>query len=541
MKFPKLFGRSKAAALAPAPAPALRREVTVIHHHQFDSTPQTQANISTSYLTNPYAAYEALANSEDRTPILINALGPMLSGGARWLPAPVVNFQRLTLAAIADYLFNNNGLVSYGVDLIKNYSVPVIPRAATDSPDLNTEEDAYFMNWAKTADFSGRFNFWKLQELASIAVDCAGDQGFIMVGDNGFPQLQTIEGWRIGSLKSYPNLRIVDGVVLDTKGVLVGYIVQQETGDALVQASEMKLIYDAERFHAYRGMSAIRRGANDIRDHSDIKGFAKKSSKIAAALAAWISGGPLTQDAWANDTGSVDHPGTAPVSGLNPDGTTATPQDQKVSIANLLTGFIPVLPTGQTLNMLENKQPGILTNDFLTELAGFFISGLGIPPAFFSDHKLTGPNIRAVIGKAQRKFNKRSEMMTGLVEWTWVRVMADAVNKGKVSRSNQWDKVTCQGPAECIIDLGDEASNDREDVKAGQMTRQERFGKRALDWQEQIGQTDRELEYIFELAKAKADKYKVSIETALAAYGIEAAKAQQPNPLQQKPGSLPNK
>ncbi len=33
---------------------------------------------------------------------------------------------------------------------------------------------------------------------------------------------------------------------------------------------------------------------------------------------------------------------------------------------------------------------------------------MGLPPAFFLDEKLTGPNQRAVNGKAQRKFDRRS-------------------------------------------------------------------------------------------------------------------------------------
>jgi hypothetical protein len=522
------------ASIAPKAQP---KNVTVIHRHEFIPKPMEtmHAGLSGSYLTNQYAAFEALSNSDDRTPILVNALGPMLSGAGRWLPAPTLNFQRLLLSSISRYLYDNNGPVSYGVDLLRNYSVPVVPKAATSEAALNEELDEYFCEWAKTADFSGRFNFWKLQEIASIAADCDGDIGFAMVSENGFPQLQTLEGWRIGSLKSYSDLRIVDGVVLDKKGAVAGFIVQQEEGDAIISASEMRLVGDSERFHNYRNLSAIRRGANDIRDHSDIKGFAKKSTKIAAALAAWISGGPLAQDSWGNDTGSADHPGTAPVDGINPDGSIATPQDQKISIANLLNGDIPVLPGNQVLNMLENKQPGILTTDFLRELAGLFICGLGLPPAFYNDEKLTGPNVRSVIGKARKKFNKRSEMFQGLAEWVYVRVIADAMNKKKVTRSPEFTKVKFQWPADIGIDLGDEAKNDREDVTCGQMTRQERYGKRAKDWQHEVDQTERELDYIFEKAKARSEKFNIPMELALSSYGITSK-----NPAPQPQGDQEN-
>jgi hypothetical protein len=470
--------------------------------------------------SNSFSTYEALSTSGDRTPITAIGLGPMLSPG-RWFPTPTVNFQRLRLSALSRYLADNNGLVSYGLDLVGNYSVPVIPNAATGDPAINAAYEAYFGEISKRADYSGRFNFAELQRLCCRMIDVDGDVGYIVTNENGFPQIQTIEGWRIGSLKQATNNRICDGVVLSNKGVVIGYVVQNEGGETIVSADQMKLLYDPDLYHAYRGISCIRRGANDIRDHNDIKAFEKTSTKIASLLAAVIEGGPLQEDDWGNDAGNEDHP-TQGVNtdGTLADGTEATKADKKIGMADLMDGNIPVLPDGQVFKLLENRRGTAAVGDFLGLLAGFFIAGQGLPPAFFLDEKLTGPNIRAVMGKAQKKFDKRAEKVGGLAEWFWKIVIQDGIQKKDIPPSKNWASVNLQRPSRLTIDLGDQSSNDREDVANGQMTRQERFGNRALDWQSQTDQMDAEHNYIIAKAKATAAKHGIPIDILLAAYGL---------------------
>jgi hypothetical protein len=48
-------------------------------------------------------------------------------------------------------------------------------------------------------------------------------------------------------------------------------------------------------------------------------------------------------------------------------------------------------------------------------LAGCFVVGLGLPPAFFLDEKLTGPNQQAVNCKTQKKFDHRKQVAARIV------------------------------------------------------------------------------------------------------------------------------
>jgi hypothetical protein len=144
--------------------------------------------------------FEALNTVDHRTPI------PAVGIYVHRLPS---KFNRLQLASVARYLWDNVGLVFHATDLVANYSTPMMPRAATLDRRWNEAAYSLFDDWAGRADFTGRFDFWDLQRLSSFYL---------------------------------------------------------------------------ERYTSYRGISPIRRGANDMRDGNEIKGFQKVLSKLSTAL-----------------------------------------------------------------------------------------------------------------------------------------------------------------------------------------------------------------------------------------------------------------
>jgi hypothetical protein len=377
-------------------------------------------------------------------------------------------------------------------------------------PAWNKAAEEWFADWSKRADFTRRFDFATLQRLACKAIDTDGDTGIALTLKAGFPQLRFYDCFQIGSIKGVDPL---DGVRVDADGVLSGYQVIEGKTERILSANEMTLLYDPDRFAYYRGFSPFRRGSNDIRDSADIKAFEKLAVKIASALAAVIEqDGPIEENVWGNDTGEN---GNSPA----PEDTAATPQEKKLSLAELLGGDIPVV-SGK-LTQLKNERPHANIVNFLDYLAGSFVAGLDLPPAFFLDEKLTGPNIRAVLGKAQRKFDQRKAIIARLVEWVWVRVIGWAIDVGELPSIDRWWKLTFQFPSRITIDLGDQMSNEREDVAVALMTRQERFGNRGLDWMRETDQSFAEDDYIISNAKLLAAKHGVPVETVLARYGFQ--------------------
>lgn len=455
----------------------------------------------TSFSGTTGTYFEALRTTNDRTPIPV--LTPQTRG---WME----RLGRERLAAIGRYLYDNVGVVSYAVDTLLNYSAPLTPQAATGDYQWDAAAEAYFRRWSQVAEFTGRWDFDEFQVMALKSATTDGDVGALMTADNGFPQLQAIEGWRIRNLKPTDSNR--DGVEVDKKGRILGLWIEELPGGiaTFVPATEMILIGDLDRVSAYRGFTPLRRGMNDVRDVGDLKSLEKLAQKVRSSLPAVLEGDtPIEENVWGDDTANDSLAGT-------------TQQDKKLTLAELLGGDIPDLPNGKTLKVLtevRNPQP---VTEFMTALVGHFVYGLGLPPAFFLDEKLTGPNVRAVNGKAQRVFERKKKALKKFVLWTWRRVIGEAIARGELKPNPKWDCITFQGPAEISIDTGEDNKSDLDALAVGIRSRQRIHGKGGGDWVTETDQIFREQKYILSRAKELATEQGVPIELVLRSWGMES-------------------
>ncbi len=449
--------------------------------------------------------FEALRASPDRTPLTPAVLG---AGG---LPM-TAGWQRVRLSALARALYDNGGFVGYAVNQIAFYSAPIIPQAASDDDAWNRQAEAYFADWARRADFYGRpgMDFWALQVESCQAIDLDGDIGALMTAEAGFPQVQLINGHRIGSANAGAEENVVDGVRLDAKGRVLGYLIADAGGEPLdVPASLMMLVRDPCVASPLRGLPPMRRGLNDIRDARDILGFEKLAVKQNSSLIGVLEGpGPIPADEGQAEFDTK----------RSEDEDTAT---SSVHRADLYGGDIPVLEEGREFKRVESGRPNAQFGEFLESLVAQFAAGLDIPPAFFLDAKLTGPNARAVNGKAQRKFDQRQTVLCRFTEWVWSRLIGWAIETGELPNVDGWWRLTFQRPARLTIDAGREAQQEREDQNSGLMTRQELYGNRAKDWERETDQCFIEVAYIIERAKELAASSGVPLETVLARFGFD--------------------
>jgi hypothetical protein len=141
--------------------------------------------------------FEALNQVDHRTPVPATGL---------YLYRLLSRYNRLQLASVARYLWDNVGLVFYATDLVANYSTPMMPKAATLNRKWNEAANAYFEDWVSRADFTGRFDFWDLQRLMSFYLDTDGEVFALWTDEAGFPQVQFLESWRFGKQPRPPPL-----------------------------------------------------------------------------------------------------------------------------------------------------------------------------------------------------------------------------------------------------------------------------------------------------------------------------------------------
>jgi len=436
-------------------------------------------------------------------------------------------WERVRLSALARALYDNGGFVGYAVNQIAFYSVPVVPQAASANDAWNREAEAYFGEWARRADFYARpgMDFWGLQVEACQAIDLDGDMGALIAVEAGFPQVQLIDGHRIGSANAGFEDNVVDGVRLDTKGRVVGYSIAGPDGKPTeVSPAMMMLIRDPCVVSPIRGLAPMRRGMNDIRDARDILGFEKLAVKHNSSMIGVLEGGYLDEEHGfkLSEGEAMTEDDQLPLEPKDEGGEPPEELPPGVPRADLLGGDIPALPEGKTFKRVESGRPNAQFGEFLDSLVAQFAAGLDIPPAFFLDAKLTGPNARSVNGKAQRKFDQRQTTLCRFTEWVWARLIAWAIEAGELPSVDGWWRVTFQRPARLTIDAGREAQQEREDQSAGLMTRQELYGNRARDWQRETDQCFVEVAYIIERAKELAATSGLPVEMVLARFGFGA-------------------
>lgn len=456
--------------------------------------------------------FEALRSSEARTRILT----------AQFMAASDIS--RRELALLSRALFDNSGHAALAVEQLAQYCAPVHVKAATEDRDWNEKADAIFAAFCESCDFYGRpdVDFAALQREASVGMDLDGDRPAIFTTASGFPQIQMVDGHRLSDPKQEeggPNIE--SGIELDKAGRAVAYHI--ETDDDTferIPAAAVFLLRDNSPGAPRRGISPLRRGLNDLRDARDILGAEKSAVKNNAAMPGWVKG-IGTEDP--KEEFETDEDGNLPPK--------AEDLPDKVARVDLTGNDVLILEDGREYVPVEPNRPNAQFDSFMDILIGAFASGLGIPPSFFLDTKLTGPGVRLVIGKAQRRFDSRQSTFGRFARWAYVRVIAWAIESGKLEPIEGWTRSTVQFPARLTIDLGDEAAADREAVKLGLMTRAEYFAKRQKDWDDEFQQSATEDRRLIEELKIIAKDTGVPLETLLAKYGFA-----NPNPNAGKDG-----
>lgn len=464
---------------------------------------EMQASDHPSNSTGTRSYFEALDDDGSRG---------ALPAGVTSLTSVIRSMQRKQIGGVSRWLYDNHPLVGYAVDLLKLYSTPIAPQAMTGDFKTDNQFEEYFANWSQRAEFTGRFTFNEMLELLSIAMNTDGDLGILATSENGFVQMQMIDSSliasenenliEVGGKETIPAYQ--DGVKVDSKGRVQGYSLAQADARKfkLYPSSSMFLGFEADRHTRYRGFSPLRRGANDMRDGNEIKKFLKLGVKYDSAILAVLQNelGEEDEDDWGNDAANQPY-------------IDASAHEKKVGLKDLLGGQIPILPEGTELKQLNTNRPEKNVIQFVQLLAGHMVMGLGLPSAFFLDERLTGPNTRAVNGKAQRRFEQHQQTIARFVQWAWVRVIGDAIARGELPAVNNWYRCNFQFPQKITIDAGRESAQEREDVGKALMTRREHFGNRGRDWMRETDQYFKEVDYIAMKSNEIATKYGIDANT----------------------------
>lgn len=395
---------------------------------------------------------------------------------------------RNRLVALSRKLWYNNSVIKGAIMDLALYSIGdgIRPQARTESDDFNDAAEAYWKEWCKIPEITGRMDMATIQKIVSETIDRDGEIFCILTESNdGYPQLQLIETHRVATPPALQqDKNIVDGVKLSSLGRPVKYYILtggDGTSFTTVQAEDMIHITELERADQIRGFPRTAVAINDLADRDDLRRFEISSAKINAALGLVIS----------NKTGSVSD-------GFL--GDTNSSSDGKITVEDIFGGgMIPRVKTGESVDSFRSDRPNNNLIPFTDALIRSASVGLGLPYEFCYDaSQLAGTAQRFVMAKAARRFEQRqATIINRFLNRTWRYVIAKAIKRGEIQNAPQdWWPVVWQTPRKITVDNGRDSTQDREDYKIGFRSISDICGERGDDWQEVITQKIRELSWV---------------------------------------------
>lgn len=409
---------------------------------------------------------------------------------------------RRQVLALARYLHANNGLVRGAVADLTRYSVGpgIVPQSQTTDRKAADVYEAFWREWSKIADSTGRRTFTEMQQIASLRMDVDGDVGFILRKTaSGYPQLQMVEGHAIGS--SADDAGWFDGVKLAPDGRPLAYRVLGD-GDAFtdIDARDFILLAETDRVDQQRGLSALAHALNHLRDISDILEYEKVGVKMGAAIGVAIT----------SESGAVDEGASYIEGGANASASGAP-------LETFEAGMVPHLRIGEKIESFATNRPNPSFTGFIEHLMRDVAVGLGLPFEFVWDSsKLGGATQRFALAKAQRRFEARQSYLSNrLLNRVWSWVIARGIKRGDLPKTTDWWRVRWQAPAKITVDVGREATANRDDFKMGLRTLSEDAGERGVDWQDLREQTEHETRDLITRARRLSDETGVPFDQVL--------------------------
>ncbi len=425
---------------------------------------------------------------------------------------------RKELIKKARYLYRNSPIVKGLIERLVTYTIGtgLHPSPMTSSPSFNVAAQAAWRGWAKQPDIESRIPFSVLQSVLFRAMLLDGDIFSLNTyGSSGSPRIQLIESQDICHKNTV--LGQPDGVNLDAWGRPISYTWREES---ILPADDVVHYYLPERAGQKRGLTILHAVINTAHDIDDILALEKESVKDGSSKTDIIK----TAD---GELPSDDYIGVS-VQDANTENSLAEITRHYREKFN--TEAI-VLRKGDEHTPYVSGRPSPAWQGFMDFMAEMICFGSGLPPSLLLGTKVGGADTRREVATAQRVIDSWQQVMVGKLQQVYEYVIAQDITAGFLRDvPKDWRTVEWQTPPKLTVDAGREADADREDVRAGLLTRREYFARWGLDWEEQLEQSAIEAKKLKDLAK----KYGVERgEIALLDPNELAKQDNQPNP--QKP------
>jgi len=445
----------------------------------------------------------------------------------------ITKANRLKSVNIGRDLLQNSPVANTILEVLLNNVLGTVAgklRVHTDSPDRNSEIEAYWSAWRKSADARGDKSLLELLESAFTGVfadgDCllvfdlfgdgklleiSADQLTEVKADQWSTQTAWIEGiperQQDGQIKTRKQpLQQHQGVLHDRYGRVKGYVFTSKRGQqqsdlsdcTIVSADSAILLKHDTRSGTYRGISELLKSAPALLDLQQLQALELESAKLAASLSVVIShkdptdnvesiygDNLLDADADTNDIDSI----IASLTNANGYGSKSTQDLDLDSIATTRD----YLNEGDKAEVLDHDRPSVNIRDFSQWVTLQVGASHGLCKSLITGEVSSSySGYRGEIVQSWRTITRWQKWIEKYLDWIAVKVIERAYKLKQITRppSGWQGKLSWQYPTMPVADPVKESAYREKDLRNGLTTYQDILGP---DWDSKLEQLSKEL------------------------------------------------
>jgi len=417
-------------------------------------------------------------------------------------------YDRTRTLGLARKMYISNPLVRGAVDTMVRNSIGsgIKVQARTADNSWNEKAEMFFDSFSGICDIAGVHDFNEMQRVVATTMLRDGECFLVLNSTkSGYPQLELVESHKCETPKELSkDKRITDGVKVNASGKPLSYYFKIANDKyEEVNAEDVIVVAEYDRPHQYRAISRLGCAMTQILDRDELLTYEMQASKLASVIGLVVkrkdsSGGFLSQ------TKQMDN-------GVNAE-------------TIFGGGAIANLGIGEDLQTIQSSRPNSALDQHLEQYIRSIALALGIPYELVWKADLSGPSQRFVIGQAQRRFEEIQDVLINrLIKRVYRWSTAKAIKRGDLPENAEWYKAVYQTPKKISIDVGRDATAEREDYLVGMRSLADLAGERGDEWQEIIRQKAIEAKYIADIARE---------------YGVEVSQIQT-NKNQPQPQIIP--
>jgi capsid protein len=313
-----------------------------------------------------------------------------------------------------------------------------------------------------------------------------------------FPRIQLVEGHLCRTPPEFDkDPMVIDGVRVDSRGRPVGYYFAEEkkVGEfvfgSMRQADDVIHVFEPSRPGQVRGMSFFHSVINELHDLDDLHILEMQAARENASTAIWIK----TQTGELN-AASLRRSAFTESTETNTGGNAT--ESRQSYYNDVSGGRARVLKAGDEVMQNPGQRPSVTTVEYWRLKRELVCAGVEIPYCLVFPDSMQGTVYRGALDMATAFFRSRHGVIADVQRriWSYVMRFGIAMERGLASPPGDWRKVSVLPPRAPNVDVGRNATAEKDALLDGRTNYDLIYGPLGLSWNDELLKLNGQLEFI---------------------------------------------